>query len=61
MSPATAIRTFFNNGPTCNPAMQYHPVTVKEIKDFKDVCTPEEYLELAGQAAKLLGETLDKK
>lgn len=60
MKAATALRTFFNNGPVCNESMTYPTLNVKEIRDFKVACGDEEYFELAEQAATLLGETFER-
>lgn len=60
MKAATAIRTFFNDGPVCDKNIFYPKVSVAEIKEFKDACSDTEYRELARQAAELLGEKLDE-
>jgi len=49
LKPATAIRKFFSTD-CCNTGRFYPPVSVTEIKELKDACSPMEYQEL-GQAA----------
>ena len=55
MKSATAIQKFLN-APGLNPEMSYPRVTVAEIKQFKDSCSPAEWAEFGRQACELLGE-----
>lgn len=56
MKTANAIRTFMNDGPCLNPEMSYPKISVTEIKEFKSVCTDEEYHDFGRQACEILGE-----
>ena len=58
MKTATALRKFFSL-PGHNPDMVYDPVSLPDIKELKDNCTPEEYHELGKQACELMGETFE--
>jgi len=49
LKPATAIRKFFSTD-CCNTGRFYPSISVTEIKELKDACSPMEYHEL-GQAA----------
>ncbi len=56
MKSANAIRTYFNSWPGNNPEMTYLPISVSEIKEFKESMTQVEYLALARQACEAMGE-----
>jgi len=49
LKPATTIRKFFSTD-CCHTGKFYPPVSVPEIKEFKDACGPVEYSDI-GQAA----------
>lgn len=49
LKPATAIRKFVSTD-CCKTGRFYPPVSVTEIKELKDACSPIEYVDL-GQAA----------
>ncbi len=49
LKPASALRKFLQTD-CCNTGVNYPPVTVTEIKEFKEACKEGEYLELGQQA-----------
>jgi len=49
LQPGTALKTFLSND-CCNTGRNYPSVSAKEIKEFKDACSPEEYKKLGQQA-----------
>jgi len=48
LKPATAIRNFFSTD-CCNTGRLYPPISIPEIKELKDACSPMEYADM-GQA-----------
>ena len=56
MKTATAIRTLLGNGVGCNPEMVYPKASMMEIKEFKESCSPEEWIDFGRQACEVLGE-----
>ena len=60
MKASVAIRNFFNSGPVCSAYCSYPPVSVNEIKEFKDSCTFEEYQEYGRQACELIGTEFEE-
>ena len=53
LKPATAIRKFFSTD-CCNTGRLYPPVSVPEIKNFKDACDPMEYSDYGREVIKHL-------
>ena len=53
LKPATALRKFLQTD-CCNTGRLYPPVSVTEIKEFKEVCSPTEYQEMGKAAAEHL-------
>jgi len=60
LKPATAIRKFFSTD-CCNTGRFYPPVSVPEIKAFKDACGPVEYSDLGMDAVAHLADHESKK
>ena len=56
MKSANALFQFFNNGPELNSDLQYVSISVRELKDFKETMSKEEYHDLAKQACDIMGE-----
>jgi hypothetical protein len=56
MKAANAIRQFMNQGVKEG---LYSTVTVSEIKDFKEVCTDQEWQEFGKQACAIMGEVYE--
>ena len=49
LKPATAIRKFFSTD-CCNTGGLYPSVSIPEIKELKDACSPMEYANLGQDA-----------
>ena len=49
LKPASALRKFLQTD-CCDTGRMYPPVSVTEIKEFKEACTEGEYAELGQQA-----------
>ena len=58
MKPASAIKKFVGL-PGFNPEMTYLPANVTEIKEFKNVCTSDEWDEFGRQACEAMGVEFD--
>jgi len=59
MKPAKAIMIFFNKGPELNSDLSYIPVSVGEVREFKNACSSEEWEGYARTACQILGETYE--
>lgn len=59
MKPAAAIMHFFNKHPGHDLGTRYPHLNVKELREFKNNCDPDEYVELAKQACDIMGEKLE--
>ena len=49
INKASALKEVIGND-CCNTGRNYPSVTLREIKEFKETCSPEEYEKLAHQA-----------
>ena len=58
MRPAAAIKKFMGTQ-GFNPDMTYYPVKISEVKEFKTVCTSEEWNEFGRHACEAMGEEFE--